>query len=104
MNCAVCNTPVYDNFANGLCGNCLQDWKAQNLYQKKSVAQPIIGGMEMTIEEIATELKARIEDLRPYIDENDSDSEYFQGVQEGYILSLAMLTGEIVEGTILPYQ
>jgi len=60
--------------------------------------------MEMTNEEIATELKARIEDLRPYIEENDSDSEYFQGVQEGYILSLAMLTGEVVEGTILPYQ
>ena len=58
----------------------------------------------MTNEEIATELKERIEDLRPYIEENDSDSEYFQGVQEGYILSLAMLTGEVVEGTILPYQ
>ena len=47
MNCAVCNKPVYDNFANGLCGNCLQDWKAQNLYQKKSVAQPIIDGMDI---------------------------------------------------------
>lgn len=102
MNCAVCNKPVYDNFANGLCSNCLQDWKAQNLYQKKSVAQPIIGVMEMTIDEVIKELKERIADLVPYIEADDGDSEYFQGVQEGYILSLAMLTGEVVEGTILP--
>ena len=55
-------------------------------------------------EEIIEQLRIRIEDLRPHIEENDSDSEYFQGVQEGYILCLAMLTGEFVEGTILPYQ
>lgn len=64
------------------------------------------GGMnrlpEMTNEEIIKELKERIADLVPYIEADDGDSEYFQGVQEGYILSLAMLTGEVVEGTILP--
>lgn len=57
----------------------------------------------MTTEEVIKELKERIEDLRPYIEANDSDSEYFQGVQEGYILSVQMLTGELIEGTILPY-
>ena len=56
----------------------------------------------MTNEEIIKELKERIADLVPYIEFDDGDSEYFQGVQEGYILSLAMLTGEVVEGTILP--
>jgi F0F1-type ATP synthase assembly protein I len=61
------------------------------------------GGMDkMTNEEIIKELKERIADLVPYIEADDGDSEYFQGVQEGYILSLAMLTGEVVEGTILP--
>ena len=56
----------------------------------------------LPFDEVVRELKERIEDLRPYIQENDSDSEYFHGVQEGYILALAMLTGEIVEGEILP--
>ncbi|CAB4242312.1 hypothetical protein UFOVP222_4 [uncultured Caudovirales phage] len=56
----------------------------------------------MTNDEIVLELKERISDLAPYIEADDGDSEYFQGVQEGYILSLAMLTGEVVEGTILP--
>lgn len=60
-------------------------------------------GMDkMTNDEIVLELKERISDLAPYIEADDGDSEYFQGVQEGYILSLAMLTGEVVEGTILP--
>ena len=58
----------------------------------------------MSVDEVVLQLKERIEDLRPYIEENDSDSEYFQGVQEGYILAVAMLTGEMIEGTILPYQ
>jgi hypothetical protein len=58
----------------------------------------------MPVDEVVLQLKERIEDLRPYIQENDSDSEYFQGVQEGYILAVLMLTGEVVEGTILPYQ
>jgi hypothetical protein len=58
---------------------------------------------QMTVDEVVTELKQRIEDLRQPILDNDSDSEYFQGVQEGYILAVAMLTGEMIEGTILPY-
>lgn len=56
----------------------------------------------LPFDEVVRELKERIEDLRPYIQQNDSDSEYFQGVQEGYILALAMLTGTMVEGEILP--
>jgi hypothetical protein len=59
---------------------------------------------KMSVDEVVLELKERIEDLRPYIAEVDDDSEYFQGVQEGYILAVAMLTGEMIEGTILPYQ
>ncbi len=59
---------------------------------------------KMPVDEVVLELKARIEDLRPYIEEHDDDSEYFQGVQEGYILAVAMLTGELIQGTILPYQ
>lgn len=31
MDCAVCNKPVYDNFANGLCATCTEDWKARVL-------------------------------------------------------------------------
>ena len=58
---------------------------------------------QMSVDEVVAELKQRIEDLRQPILDNDSDSEYFQGVQEGYILSVAMLTGELIEGTILPY-
>ena len=58
----------------------------------------------LTFDEVVSQLKERIEDLRSYIEANDSDSEYFQGVQEGYILSLAMLTGEMIEGTILPAE
>ena len=58
---------------------------------------------KMTVEEVVLELKQRIEDLRDYIEEGDSDSEYFSGVQEGYILAVAMLTGEIIEGTEVPY-
>ena len=58
---------------------------------------------QMTVDEVVTELKQRIEDLRQPILDNDSDSEYFQGVQEGYILSVLMLTGKLIEGTILPY-
>ena len=94
MNCAVCNKPVYDNFANGLCATCLEQWKSQVLYQKKTDT--------MTVEEVISELKERISDLVPYIEADDGDSEYFQGVQEGYILSIAMLTCEVVEGTIRP--
>lgn len=59
---------------------------------------------KMPVDEVVLQLKERIEDLRTYIEANDSDSEYFQGVQEGYILAVVMLTGELIEGTILPAQ
>ena len=31
MKCAVCNKPVYDNFANGLCNSCIKEWKERVL-------------------------------------------------------------------------
>ena len=57
---------------------------------------------KMSVEEVVFELKERIEDLRHYVAADDSDSEYFQGVQEGYIIAVAMLTGETINGTVLP--
>jgi hypothetical protein len=56
----------------------------------------------MTNEEIIVELKTRIEELRPHIEENDSNSEYFAGVQEGYCIVVGMLSGEFPDTTPLP--
>jgi F0F1-type ATP synthase assembly protein I len=56
----------------------------------------------MTNEEIVKELRERIADLEQYVLADDSDSEYFQGVQEGYSIAVGMITGEFPETTILP--
>lgn len=57
-----------------------------------------------SIENLTQWLQSNIEDLEEYVLANDSDSEYFAGVQSGYASVYAYLTGESLETTELPDQ
>jgi hypothetical protein len=58
---------------------------------------------KMSVDEVVTELRERISDLAPYIEEADSDSEYFLGVQDAYAIVIAMFTDELPETKEINY-
>jgi hypothetical protein len=56
-----------------------------------------------TIDELIAFCKENIAELDSYVLDNDSDSEYFSGVQSAYAQVILFLTGEEIEVPQIPY-
>jgi hypothetical protein len=56
-----------------------------------------------TVEELIAFCKENIAELDSYVLDNDSDSEYFSGVQSAYAQVVMFMTGEDVPVPQIPY-
>jgi len=56
-----------------------------------------------TVEELIAFCKENIAELDSYVLDNDSDSEYFSGVQSGYAQVVMFMTGEDIVLPQIPY-
>lgn len=53
-----------------------------------------------TLTEVAEFCKNNVDDLAPYITDNNEDSEYFSGVQSAYIQVYYEITGTFLKETV----